>query len=422
MKKLLMVVVLVLAPALHATQHGTREDPVLNWHTYAGSSLDEFGAGVAVDSSGNVFLTGWSDETWGSPILPHSGGRDNFVAKLNSTGELEWNTFLGPVGEIQANEIALDGIGYVFVVGTMLGTSPPMDEEWWGHFVAKLSSNGELQWLRLGAETYWGVATTVAVDAIGNIYVGGWGGCWLAPGVHIGSGGWVAKLDSSGEDVWHANLGCFHGDEGALTQSLAVDATGNVYVTGWSNVSWGPPIHPHAGREDVFVAKLNSNGFLQWNTFMGAPESDAGLAIALDRRGNVYVSGSSEATWGTPVNPPAGPGGAFAAKLDSSGVRQWHTFLPWGGLGWGVATGRQVYVAGVGGPDCGFVAALNRHGFLRWSTLLSACLTDITLGRRHLYVAGQIDYPSGTPVNPHAGGWDACVAKIAITRGKQNWK
>ena len=125
---------------------------------------------------------------------------------------------------------------------------------------------------------------------------------------------------------------------------------------------------------------------------------------------------------GTPVNPPAGPGGAFAAKLDSSGVRQWHTFIPWAGFGWGVATGRHVYVAGVGGPDCGFVAALNRHGFLRWSALVDACLYNITLRRRHLYVAGQIDYPSGTPVNPHAGGWDACVAKIAITRGKQNWK
>jgi hypothetical protein len=422
MKKLLMVVVLVLAPALQATQHGTREDSVLSWHTYAGSSMDEDGSGVAVDPSGNVYLTGWSDATWGSPIVPHSGGRDNFVAKLNSTGELDWNTFLGPSGEIQANAIALDGSGNVFVVGTMLGTTPPVDSDWWGHFVAKLNSNGELQWLRLGATTYWGVAETVAVDAIGNIYVGGWGACWLAPGVFLGSGGWVAKLDSSGADVWHANLACFHGEEGALAGTLAVDASGNVYVTGRSNVSWGSPIVPYSEGDDALVAKLNSDGILQWNTFMGAPGFDSGSGIALDRRGNVYVSGSSEATWGTPVNSPAGPGGALAAKLDSSGVRQWHTFLPWGELGFAVAKGRNIYVTGVGGPHCGFVAALNRRGVLQWSTFLHACLNEMTLGRSHVYVVGQTTTPWGTPVNPHAGGWDVYVAKIAITRVKPHWK
>ncbi len=87
------LLMLILAPALH----GAQGEPVLKWHTYAGSSMDDHGASMAVDPSGNIYLTGWSEAAWGSPINPHSGGRDAFVAKLNSAGELQWNTFLGLV-------------------------------------------------------------------------------------------------------------------------------------------------------------------------------------------------------------------------------------------------------------------------------------------------------------------------------------
>jgi len=70
------LVALTLAPALH----GTPAEPVLKWHTYAGSSLHDDGASIAVDGSGNIYLAGWSEATWGTPISPHSGGRDAFVA------------------------------------------------------------------------------------------------------------------------------------------------------------------------------------------------------------------------------------------------------------------------------------------------------------------------------------------------------
>ncbi|MBN1833983.1 MAG: SBBP repeat-containing protein, partial [Deltaproteobacteria bacterium] len=66
---------------------------------------------------------------------------------------------------------------------------------------------------------------------------------------------------------------------------------------------------------------------LTWHTFMGSESYDGGYAIAVDGSGNVYVAGSSTATWGSPVNAHAGGYDAFAAKLNSSGVRQWHTFM-----------------------------------------------------------------------------------------------
>jgi len=99
--------------------------------------------------------------------------------------------------------------------------------------------------------------------------------------------------------------------------AIAVDGSGNVYVAGTSNSTWGSPVNAHAGGNDAFAAKLGSSGSLQWNTFMGSSSYDEGSAIALDLSGNVYVAGDSDATWGSPENAYAGGADAFAAKLDS---------------------------------------------------------------------------------------------------------
>ncbi|MBI3667567.1 MAG: SBBP repeat-containing protein [Acidobacteria bacterium] len=405
-------VALILASALH----GAQEYPVLKWHTYAGSSKDDHGASMAVDPSGNIYLAGWSDATWGSPINPHSGGRDAFVAKLNSTGGLEWNTFVGSSDYDEAEAITVDGSGNVYVVGWSGARWGSTGEPFlfgWGAFVAKLNTNGELQWHRFMTPDGGQVGLAAAVDANGDVYVGGWGGLvWETPPSEPASGSFVAKLDSSGAEVWHA----FIRDTGPYgLQALAVDVSGNVYAAGRSELPWGSPINPYTGGIDGFVAKLNNTGKLAWNTFMGSSGSDLPEAIALDGSGNVYAAGWSEATWGTPLNPHGGGASdAFAAKLDSSGVRQWNTFM--GGTGgWDIAVdgGQNVYVTGVGAAHPGFVAALNRDGALQWNTYLEAILYSIALDQSgNVHVAGSIPYSWGTPVNPWAGGWDAFVAKL----------
>src|SRR5712692_4103019 len=177
-----------------------------------------------------------------------------------------------------------------------------------------------------GIDKDWGLA----VDVIGNFYVVGFSfTTWGSP---------VEAYDGGGGSA-----------EG---YGLAVDVVGNVYVTGFSNASWGSPVHAFNGGIDIFVVKLDSNGNLIWNTFLGGsgPALETGRGVAVDVTGNVYVAGYIPATWGSPVRAySGGPVDAFAAKLDSNGNLIWNTFLGGSGTDYGYALSvdisGNVYVA-----------------------------------------------------------------------------
>ena len=260
----------------------------LLWNTFLGAAGVDSSNAIAVDNNGNVYVTGHSEATWGAPVQLYDAGGDAYAAKLDSSGALIWNTFLGGGGWDYGSGIAVDGVGNVYVTG--------YSEATWG----------------AGECTGCPVRAYIFYDAF------------------------AAKLNGSGALQWNTFLGGGWDDGG---QGIAVDGVGNVYVTGDSEATWGAgectgcPVRAYSSDYDAFAAKLDSSGALIWNTFLGTGGYDYGYGIALDGAGKVYVVGYSEATWGSPVraHDVGANDDAFAAKLDNSGALIWNTFLGAGG-------------------------------------------------------------------------------------------
>ncbi len=367
-----------------------RLDPVgaLVWSTFLGGPSDDYGQAIAIDKSGNVYVAGASFAAWGRPERALTASRDAFVAKLDAqTGALVWNTFLGGgVGSrSEGNGIAADGSGNVYVVGMSDATwGRPVRSHTAGNdaFAAKLDAKtGALVWNTFLGGSGSDEARAVAIDGSRGLYaVGSSGAAWGRP-VRAHSGGndaFATKLDAaSGALVWNTFLGGSGTDRG---RGVAVARSGNPYVAGDSSAAWGSPLRAYTARDDAFVARLDpASGALAWHTFLGGPGYDDGLGIAVDGSGNVYATGPSEAAWGSPVRPYSALNDAFVAKLDPGGALSWTAFV--GGehqdfpAGIAVAEGGDVYLVGYssgtwgkpvlahpGGGEGAFVAKLHANG------------------------------------------------------------
>jgi hypothetical protein len=416
-------------------------DPTLTWNTFLGGAGTDEAFGLALDATGNVYVGGYSTATWGAPLQPFSGGVDAFVAKLDSSGNLLWNTFLGGSGVDEIYGLAADATGNIFVTGYSTAT--------WGSpvlafgggtatLVAKLDSTGTVIWNTfLGGGFSFGRA--VAVDAMGNVYLTGHsGGSWGSP-IRAFIGGpfdaFAAKLDFNGNLIWNTFLGGGGADYG---NSVAADMSGNIIVGGNSETGWGSPLQPYAGGIAGFIAKLDATGTLTWNTFLGGGGNDSVEALALDGGANIYISGNSASTWGSPINAHTALGeDALAAKLDSSGTLIWNTFV--GGSattaeGVAVDGSGNVYLSGFANEDWGspsrafsgiidaFAAKLDPSGTLTWNTFLGGSSMDFgskvaVEASGDVYVAGYSDANWGdSPVRAHSGGpFDAFVARVPVS-------
>jgi hypothetical protein len=399
----------------------------LGWNTFLGGLDNDYGNDVAVDGSGNVYVTGQSTPTWGSPIASYGGA---CVVKLDPNGNLIWNTFLGGIGE----GIAVDGNGYVYVTGYSSRSWGSPKRAYGGACVAKLDNNGNLVWNTFLGGSAQDFGFDIALDGGGNVYVAGnSSGPWGAPIRPYTPGAndaFAAKLDTNGNFIWNTFLGSSIDDYG---WGIAADRSGNAYVTGYSYATWGLPKRAFtAWTINAFAAKIDTNGSLTWNTFLGGGD-ELGEGIAVDGSGNVFVTGYSRGRWGSPIRAHGLDVDMFVAKIDSNGTLVWNTFSGGSGEDSGKAIavdgGGNVYVTGhsyapwgpqigdfVGGPEA-FASKLDTNGNFSWSMFLGGG-SDYGLGiavdgAGNVLLAGKSPGTWGSPIRAHTWDWDAFVAKIA---------
>jgi hypothetical protein len=303
------------------------------WAKNAGGTSDDGGSDIAVDVNGNSYVTGHFQDTatFGSTTLTSSGSADIFIAKLDSSGNWLWTTKAGGIGDDGGSDIAVDTSGNSYVTGNFRGTvtfgSTTLTSNGDSDiFIAKLDNRGNWLWVKKAGGTDHDIGHGIAVDASGNSYVtGDFDGTATFGDITLTSNGYydifVAKLDSSGNWLWAMNAGGTYIDWG---WDIAVDANGNSYVTGHFDrtANFGSNTLTSYGYWNIFVTKLDSSGNWLWAKNAGGTGYDEGCDIAVDARGNSYVTGyfKGSATFGstTLTNEDI-----FVAKLDCNGNWLW---------------------------------------------------------------------------------------------------
>jgi hypothetical protein len=320
---------------------------------YIGGSGTDYGYGIAVDNTGNTYITGETTSTHttfpvlSGPDLTHNGGVDAFVSKVNPSGTaLLYSGFLGGSGTDSARAIAVDTAGNAYITGSTNSTEatfpvtigPDLTHNGaFDAFVVKVNSTGSalLYSGYIGgsaSEAGWGIA----VDPVGNAYVTGYTSSTQAafPVVsgpiltYLGGStdAFVTKVNPGGVTLLYS--GFVGGSAADVARSIAVDAAGNAYIAGYTSSTNFPVLHgpqlTYSGSQDAMFAKINATGTaLVYSGFIGGSALDDGTDVAVDAAGNAYLSGftgSTQATFPVTTGPDLtfnGGADAFVAKLSA---------------------------------------------------------------------------------------------------------
>ncbi|UKN00985.1 T9SS type A sorting domain-containing protein [Paracrocinitomix mangrovi] len=286
--KLLVASVLLLGVTNKNVQ---AQDVLLNWVQQKGTVQHESGYTVSSDASGNVYSSGYFRNTTdfdpgvGTANLTAVGGADAYIQKTDADGNYLWAVQFGSTGDDEGLDVQVDGSGNVYLTGVFRGT-------------VDFDPGAGVQ----------------------NLTPGGGGDAFLV------------KLDADGNYLWAIS---FPGGSGAdLGRDLAIDASGNVLVSGffYGTVDFDPSVNvanvTSTGQADAFVAKYDSNGNYLWAKSIGGSTNDDGHSVVVDGSGNAYWTGYFNGT--ADLDPGAGVqnftavgGDIFLIKLDASGAFVW---------------------------------------------------------------------------------------------------
>jgi hypothetical protein len=369
-------------------------DPTITYCTYLGGSGTTAITGVAVDSGDNLYVTGWTEALNfpidNAVEASNQGGVDVIVAKLNAAGTaLIYATYIGGRSNDQGAGIAVDSLGQAYVTGVTSSSNFPLVLSNRGGiggtttaFALKLNATGNtLLYSGYLGGTVYDTGAAIAVDTNFNAYVSGTTQSSNFPTLNptqasFGGGVdvFVTKLNSAGTITFSTFLGGSGNEEAG---GIAVDSVGNIFVAGGTSSTNFPVVSPYqgtlAGSADAFVTKITFGGAVGFSTYLGGSggSPQQASALALDSAGNPYITGVTTSS-NFPVTSSAfqtvlnGLQNAFVAKLTNTGqTLVYSSYLGGSSYDWGygiaINAAGDAYIAGatssVDFPQVGAVQA-----------------------------------------------------------------
>ena len=289
------------------------------WHTFLGAAgSSDIGYGIVTDSSGNVYVTGKSWGTWGSPLNPYTASSDIVTAKLNSSGVLQWHTFYGGSSYDDSYGITIDNnSNYIYTMSQSAatwGTPVQAYNDSYDYCIIKMDTNGAKQWHAFYGSRFSDYGADIEMFGDNIVFTGAsyWPFGTPIRSYTSSSDTVVFMIDDTGTKLWHTFLG---GSDRDFSSKLKRGADGNIYVAMYSDADWGSPLNGYSGNRDSCYVALSGNGDLLWNTFYGASSDDQGGDIVQGNGSEIYICGTSTNTWGNPVRAYSGQEDMFVADL-----------------------------------------------------------------------------------------------------------
>jgi hypothetical protein len=325
-------------------------DGIHLWSKRFGGNRFVIPSAIAVDGDGRFTVVGWFEQSvaFGADLLLSSGGQDGFIAHFDADGSPQWAHALGGLEQDRATAVAVDASGDIIVTGIFTGSMNELVSTG-SHagFARKYSRDGGRIWTRQLGGAHAVEINDVAIDATGDIVLGGSFTGTLGP--HTSSGSWdvyFAKLDMNGDVIWSKAFGGAGIDSAT---GIAIAHNHDIVLVGRfiGSASFGGSTlisnSPNDGT--VFIAKYTPDGSHQWSRTIAGSASSYASDAAVDGSGNIVIAGGfsgfgASLNFGVVVMTSRGPMDAFAAKYQPDGTIVWAVRI--GGEGFETATGVAV--------------------------------------------------------------------------------
>ncbi len=436
MKKLYTTIVIAL---LSINAFG--QAPQWEWVKLFGDSHAQQARGIEVDKEGNSYVCGifYGLITFDSITFDSRGANDIFIAKFDPCGNVIWAKQAGGIGYDGALGNCIDNNGNSYITGyvadsALFDTNQTLTTHKGNVFVAKYDNNGNNVWVRnsIGAESYGVYGNSVSVDNNGNVYfVGDFGiptlsfdTITITNGLYE-SGIFIGKYDSNGNILWVKKTSAIGGGVNDIhNYSIAVDSTGNSFVTGeFEGTVHFDSLEFHAtasidgwNSSDIFIVKYDNSGNVIWAEQAGGNGADAGIGICIDSYGNSYITGfysmtaNFDTTSLTALNTTTTE--TYLAKYDYNGNNVWAKKSVSIGGGITIDRNEELYTP---------IAKYNTSGDSVWSKSTGDYLYNYETGvddSLNVYVAGFLmNTPTITLDTFHLtqmGGGDMFIGKLIV--------